>query len=105
MWPRRSHILYPLTEAPSVPKGRKILWNDELERSFKELKRTVSTDMLLIYLDRKLPFTVHTDAYDKQLCAVTSQKNRLIDFFSIILGKQHCNYTLTLKKLLMFHSI
>ena len=35
MWPRRSHILYPLTEADSGPKGRKILRNGALESYFK----------------------------------------------------------------------
>ena len=35
MWPRWSHILSPLTEADSVPKGRKILWNDGLESSYR----------------------------------------------------------------------
>ena len=35
MWPRRSHTLAPLTEADSGPKGRKILWNDTLDISFK----------------------------------------------------------------------
>ena len=31
MWIRWSHILDPLTEADSSPKGRKILWNDALD--------------------------------------------------------------------------
>ena len=44
MCPRQSHVLAPLTEAASGPKGRKILWNDALESSFKELKRMVSTE-------------------------------------------------------------
>ena len=35
MWPRQSHTLDPLTYAASGPKGRKILWNDALEISFK----------------------------------------------------------------------
>ena len=30
MCARRSHILDPLTEAASGPKGRKILWSDEI---------------------------------------------------------------------------
>ena len=49
MWPRRSHVLAPLTEAASGPKGRKILWNDALESSFKELKHIVSSEILLSY--------------------------------------------------------
>ena len=35
-------ILAHLTEAASGPVGRKILWNDALESSFKELKCMVS---------------------------------------------------------------
>ena len=35
MWYRQSHILAPLIEAASGPKGRKMLWNDALESSFK----------------------------------------------------------------------
>ena len=31
MFPRRSHILAPLKEAASGPKGRKIIWDDVLE--------------------------------------------------------------------------
>ena len=34
MWPRRSHVLAPMIEADSGPKGRNILWNDALDISF-----------------------------------------------------------------------
>ena len=49
MCPRRSYVLDSLTEAASGPKGRKILWNDALESSFKELKHIVSSEILLSY--------------------------------------------------------
>ena len=65
MCPRRSHVLAPLIEASSDPKGRKILWNDALKLPFKDLKRMVSTETLLSYPRWKLPFTVHTDDSDK----------------------------------------
>ena len=65
MCPRRSHLLAPLTEADIGPKGKKILWNDALEDSFKEIKCMVSAETLSIYPDWKSPFTLHTDASDK----------------------------------------
>ena len=65
MWPRRSHALDTMIEAASGPKDRKILWNDALESSFKQLKCVVSAETLMSYPDWKLPFIVHTDAYDK----------------------------------------
>ena len=34
----------------------------------------VSADTLLIYTDEKPPFTVHTNASDKQICAVIKIK-------------------------------
>ena len=100
MWPRQSHILDSLTDAASVLKYGNILWDDALESSFKKLKRMVSAEKLLIYPYWKLPFTVHTDAYDKHLGAVISKNNTPIDFFTKRLIKPHCNYTTTKKKLL-----
>ena len=50
----------------------------------------VSAKMLLNDPYRKIPFTVHTDASDKQLGAVISQNKNPIAFFSIILSNtQH----------------
>ena len=60
----------------------------------------VSAEKLLSYPDWKMPFTVHTDASDKQLCAVISHNNKHIAFFSRILIKPHHNYTTTEKELL-----
>ena len=36
----------------------------------------VSVETLLSYPDWKLPFTVHTDTYDKQLGSVIIQNNK-----------------------------
>jgi hypothetical protein len=100
MWQRRSHILTPLTEASSGPKGRKINWTDDLEQAFCNLKKMVSEETLLTYPDWTEPFTVHTDASDYQLGAVISQRNKPIAFFSRRLSKAQRNYTTTEKELL-----
>ena len=97
---RRSNVLAPLTEAYSVPKGRKILCNGALEDSFKGINRMVSSETLLSYPDCTIPFTFHADACDKQLGAVISQNNKPIVFFSRILINPQRNYTTTKKKLL-----
>ena len=81
MCPRWSHILAPLTEAASGPKGRKILWEDALEIPFKELERMVSAETLLSYPYWILPFIVNTDASDKKLGAVIIHNNKPITFF------------------------
>ena len=100
MWPRRSHMLAPLIEASSSPKGGKILWNDSLEISFKELNRMVYVETLLSYSYWKLPFTVHTDSYDKQLGAFIIHNNKTISLFSRKLSKPQRNCTTTDKELL-----
>ena len=73
MWTRRSHISAHLTEADIGPKDRKILWNDVMEQSFKEIKHMVSAQTLQNYRDRPIPFILHTDASNKQLGAVILQ--------------------------------
>ena len=100
MWQRRSHILAPLTEASSGPKGRKIKWTDDLEQAFCNLKKMISEETLLTYPDWTKPFTVHTDASDYQLGAVISQDNKPIAFFTRRLSKAQKNYTTTEKELL-----
>ena len=50
----------------------------------------VSAETLVNYPYFKIPFTVHTDASDKQLGDVISHKNKLIVLFSVIFIKQHC---------------
>ena len=60
----------------------------------------VFAETLLSYPDWKLPFTVHTDASDKQLGAVIRQNNKPINFFSRKLSKPQHNYTTTKKELL-----
>ena len=61
----------------------------------------VSVEALLCYPYWELPFTVHTDAYDKQLGSVISQNNKPIAFFSRKLSNPQHNYTRTEKKLLV----
>ena len=70
----------PLTEAASGPKGRKILWNNALESSFKELKLIVSSKKLLMDPDWKIPSTFPTNDDDKQLGAVIIQKKNILPY-------------------------
>ena len=78
MWPRQSHVLAPLEEADSGPKGRAILWNYYMEGSFQEIKRMVSEETILNYPYWKITFTVHIDASDKWLCDVINQNDKPI---------------------------
>ena len=61
----------------------------------------VSAEILLSYSDWVIPFTVHTDASDNQLCVVISQNNKPIAIFSIKLIKSQSNYTMTEKELIV----
>ena len=47
----------------------------------------VSAETLLNYPDWTIPFTIHTDASDKQLGAVISQNDKPIAFFCRRLSK------------------
>ena len=60
----------------------------------------VFAEKLLSYPYWKLPFIVHTDASDKQVCAFISHNNKPIAFFSRILRKKQRNYTKTKNELL-----
>ena len=54
-----------------------------LDKSFKEINLLVYTDTLLNYLYWTIPFTVHTDASDKQFGAIISHNNKPILFYQL----------------------
>jgi hypothetical protein len=101
MWQRCSHILSPLIDSASGKKGNtKIIWTNEMDEAFIQIKQMISEEVFLTYPDWDKPFEVHTDASDKQLGAVISQDNKPIAFFSQRLSKSQRNYTTTEKELL-----
>ena len=64
MWPRRSHILAPLTELIGT---KEYVWGERQQKAFLQMKAVIAKDTLLAYPDHNLPFLIETDASDYQL--------------------------------------
>ena len=98
MWRKRSHLLAPLSEltAKNVP----FKWTAECERSFKELKRVVSREVLLSFPDYAKKFELYTDASDLQLGAVLRQGDKTLAFFSKKLNPAQKRYGVGEKEML-----
>ena len=99
MWPRRSHILAPLTILTSIK--RKCKWTQVKQDAFHKIKRILARDTLLTYLDFNDTFKIHTNASTFHLGAVISQKGKPIAFNSIKITDVEQWYTVTGKKLLI----
>ena len=56
MWAKRSHLLYPLTTLMS--HNVKLKWTNMEEKLFDAIKRAVSQDTLLAYLDFNACFDI-----------------------------------------------
>ena len=76
----------------SIPKCRAIVWNNELEVAFQNLKRVVSAETLLNFPNWTIMFTVHTYASDKHHGAVISQNDKHIALFLINLIRPQSYY-------------
>ena len=55
MWPRRSHVLAPLT---ALLKTKKFVWGPEQDRAFQEMRALLTADAVLAFPDHDLPFDV-----------------------------------------------
>jgi len=98
MWQKRSHILAPLTKLTS--NKAKFVWEEEQQKSFKEIKRVISREVMLSFPDFKKEFHLYTDASDYQLGGVIMQDNKPLAFYSRKLNSAQKNYTTAEKELL-----
>ena len=99
MWPRRSHILAPLTDLLKHP--RTFLWDPKVHgKAFNQMKAIIQRDTMLMYPDHNKPFHIETDASDFQLGAVIKQDNRPVAFYTRKLNSAQRNYTTIEKELL-----
>ena len=97
MWPRRSHILSPLT---ALIKSKTFVWEEAQERAFQEMRSMLATDAMLVYPDHNVPFDIETDASDYQLGAVIKQRGRPVAYYTRKLSAAQKNYTTIEKELL-----
>jgi RNase H-like domain found in reverse transcriptase len=95
MFPKRSHILSPLTALVSG-KGP-LKWTPERQQAFAQMKAIMAQDAFLRYPDHNKPFHIYCDASDLQLGAVIIQDDALVAFYSHKLNSTQKNYFLLLK--------
>ena len=60
MWASRSHLLHPLTAL--TPNKVKFKWTDVEQKAVDYIKRAISQDTSLEYLDVNKRFDIHTGA-------------------------------------------
>ena len=98
MWRGRADTMQALTAMTG--KGVKFQWTQEMDAAFAKIKAILAEDTMLAYPRYGERFHVHTDASDKQMGGVVSQKDRPIAFFSRKLNSAQRRYTTTDKELL-----
>ena len=73
MWPRRAHVLKPLTYKYGT---NTFVWTNEMEEPFKEKKSLRAMDCLSQYPNHNLGFDIYIDARDYQMGACIMQNGK-----------------------------
>jgi hypothetical protein len=75
-----SKISKPMTEF--LKKYKKFKWTPTCEASFQELKKRLTTALILVMPDIEKPFSIYCDATDQGLGCVLMQDGHVVDYAS-----------------------
>lgn len=97
LWPRRSHLLRPLTALT----GKTIFeWTEDCDTAFEAMKAVMASDILMHYPNPNKPFEIYTDASDYQMGAVILQEGKPVAYWSRKLNAAQLNYSVMEKEML-----
>ena len=85
-----SKIARPMTEL--LRKDTKFVWSEACERSFQELKRRLTSALVLVLPDNQKSFVVYCDASQQGLGCVLMQEGRVVPYASRQLRTHEQNY-------------
>ena len=111
LWPKRSHLVAPLTDLigecgetkvtrANKTKKKAWYWSDIHQEAFDLVKQTLARETMLSYPDYNDIFEIYTDASSRQLGAVITQKGKPLAFFSRKLNDAQQKYSVTELELL-----
>ena len=80
LWPRRAHIVSPLSELCSNKK--KFEWNEKCQQAFDQIKEVVKKEVLLNYIDFNKTFEILVDASKIQMGGIIQQDKKPLVFWS-----------------------
>jgi hypothetical protein len=75
-----------------LKKNKKFEWASACEASFQELKKQLTTTLILVMPDMEKPFSIYCDASDQGLGCVLMQDVHMVAYASRQLRKHEAHY-------------